>query len=293
MVKDVIIADEKGLEKKIKAIKTECSKKLHVLADFDRTLTRAYVDGEKTPSLISELRRRGYISPEYTAKAQALADNYHPIEIDPEIPSGKKKKSMHEWWTKHFDLLIKSGFNKKHLEAVINSGKVRFREGALQFLDLLHYNISGRIPIVIISSSGLGDDSIKLFLEKHHRNYTSIQIVSNKYEWDKDGNAVRVREPIIHCMNKDESVLNESIWYKSLRDDLKSRRNVLLLGDNVGDIGMINGFNYKNLIKVGFLNENVEPNLQKYKENFDIVILNDGSMRYVNKLIRDLGVNRR
>ena len=32
--------------------------KLHVLADFDRTLTKAFVDGEKTPSIISELRRK-------------------------------------------------------------------------------------------------------------------------------------------------------------------------------------------------------------------------------------------
>ena len=293
MVKDVIVVDEKGLEKKIKAIKTDGSRKFHVLADFDRTLTRAYVDGEKTPSLISELRKRGYISSDYSAKAQALADHYHPIEIDPKISLDKKKKAMHEWWTKHFDLLIKSGFNKKHLETVINSGKIQFREGALQFLDLLHYNVSGRVPIVIISSSGLGDDSIRLFLEKYHRNYTDIQIVSNKYEWDDTGNAVGVRELIIHCMNKDESVLNESLWYKVLRDDLKSRRNVLLLGDNVEDIGMINGFNYKNLIRVGFLNENVEQNLERYKENFDVIILNDGSMRYVNKLLDKIGVNKR
>lgn len=51
---------------------------------------------------------------------------------------------------------------------------------------------------------------------------------------------------------------------------------------------MIKGFDYKNIIKVGFLNENIEENLEQYKHNFDVVIINDGSMNYVNKLLREI-----
>ena len=68
------------------------------------------------------------------------------------------------------------------------------------------------------------------------------------------------------------------------------RKNVLLLGDSLGDLGMIEGFEYDNLISVGFLNENIEENLHAYKENFDIVIMNDGSMNYVNGLIKKIVV---
>ena len=54
-----------------------------------------------------------------------------------------KKEKMNEWWTKHFDLLIKSGLNKKHLERVINEGKIQFREGVPEFLNFLHKNEIG------------------------------------------------------------------------------------------------------------------------------------------------------
>ena len=51
---------------------------------------------------------------------------------------------------------------------------------------------------------------------------------------------------------------------------------------------MVKGFEYDNLIKIGFLNEKAEENLNIYKKNYDVVILNDGSMKYVNGLLRNL-----
>jgi len=51
---------------------------------------------------------------------------------------------------------------------------------------------------------------------------------------------------------------------------------------------MIEGFNYNNLIKIGFLNENTEENLEIYKNNFDIIILNDSDTGYINKLIKEI-----
>jgi len=61
-----------------------------------------------------------------------------------------------------------------------------------------------------------------------------------------------------------------------------------LLGDNLEDIGMVDGFEYDNLLKIGFLNENIEENLENYKKAFDIVILNDGSMEFVNNLLKEI-----
>ncbi len=61
-----------------------------------------------------------------------------------------------------------------------------------------------------------------------------------------------------------------------------------MLGDNLEDIGMVDGFEYDNLLKIGFLNENIEENLENYKKAFDIVILNDGSMEFVNNLLKEI-----
>ena len=71
-------------------------------------------------------------------------------------------------------------------------------------------------------------------------------------------------------------------------DVVKDRKNVLLLGDNLGDVGMVEGFEYDNLIKIGFLVENVEENLESYKANYNVIILNDSSMNYINKLLKEI-----
>lgn len=281
MIENVIISNPEKLEKLKKKFFEDGAGKLHILADFDRTLTTAFVDGESVPSLISILRDGSYLTPDYAQKAHELYNKYHPIEINPKIPPKEKKKAMHEWWTTHFDLLIKSGLNKKDLESVVESRKIRFREGFKEFVDFLHKQDT---PLIIMSSSGLGGDVISMNLEKEKRLYDNIHIISNSYEWDENGNAAGVKEPVIHVMNKDETAIRDFPVFGVIKD----RKNVLLLGDNLGDIGMIKGFDYDNLIKIGFLNEKVEENLEEYKRNYDVIILNDSSMDYVNGLLREI-----
>lgn len=124
-------------------------------------------------------------------------------------------------------------------------------------------------------------DVISMLLEKEGLLHSNIYIISNSFKWDKRGRVIGIKQPIIHCMNKDETMVRDFPCYEKI----KNRKNVLLLGDNLEDIGMIKGFNYDNLIKIGFLNENVKENLEQYKRNYDLVILNDSSMNYVNKLL--------
>lgn len=281
MPENILISNPEELEKLKKSISKAGAEKLHVLADFDRTLTTAFVDGKSIPSLISILRDGNYLTHDYAEKAHTLYDKYHPIEIDLNISLEEKKKEMREWWIAHFDLLINSGLNKEDLEKIIKLGRVRLREGASDFIDFLHVL---NIPLVIMSSSGLGGDIIAMYLVKEDRLYENIHIISNSYEWDENGNAVGYKKPIIHVMNKDETAIQDFPVF----DVIKNRRNVILLGDSLGDIGMIEGFDYDNLIKIGFLNENIEENLEQYKRIYDILILNDFSMDYANGLLREI-----
>ncbi|MDD5566695.1 MAG: hypothetical protein PHH01_00715 [Patescibacteria group bacterium] len=256
--------------------------KLHILADFDRTLTKAYVRGQATSSLISILRDENYLTPDYPAKAKTLYKKYHAIETDPGVPLEEKKKAMREWWSKHFELLIASGLTKKDIElAMLKSGRVELREGAGEFLDILNQQ---NIPLIIMSSSGLGSDSISLFLHKENKLYKNIHIISNSFEWDNEGRAVAVHQPIVHMLNKDETVVKDFPCYSQIRD----RKNVILLGDSEGDVGMIAGFDYDNLIKIGFLNEGTDERLEQFKRVYDIIIVNDGTFEYPNRLISEV-----
>ena len=51
---------------------------------------------------------------------------------------------------------------------------------------------------------------------------------------------------------------------------------------------MIKGFDYDNLIKIGFINEDVEKNLKYYSKVYDALIINDFSMDYINKILKEM-----
>jgi hypothetical protein len=60
------------------------------------------------------------------------------------------------------------------------------------------------------------------------------------------------------------------------------------LGDNPNDVQMIEGFAYKNLLKVWFLNKEEENYLERFREVYDIVILHDGPLDFVNEIVQKI-----
>lgn len=282
MNKNIIIPNPNKFKKTIEAMTKEGFEKIHILSDFDRTLTRAFVNGEKIPLLISILRDGKYLSPDYSKKARALFDKYHPIEINLNMPLSEKKKAMRQWWSRHNNLLIKSGLNKKDIKKVIQSEKIVLRKGALEFFNILHNH---NIPVIIMSSNGLGKDSISLYLKNYKILRDNIRIISNQLIWDKNGNMLDFKKPIIHGANKDETIIKN---FPNIYKKIKNKKNVILLGDNLDDIGMIEGFDYCHLIKMGFLNEKIEENLEAYKKNYDVILLNDPPIFYVNNLLNKI-----
>lgn len=277
---NVIIPDKKRFEEMKNNIKKGGASRLHIVSDFDKTLTSCFVNGRKIVSLISILRDEHYLTPDYSEKAQAFYDKYHPLETDPDLSLEEKKRLMHEWWSVHYELLIKSGLSKSDLEKVAQS-EISFRQGAIEFFDFLHkYNI----PLVILSAAGIGAEAIALYLKRFNVIYDNIHIVSNNFIWGDDDKVKGIKEPIIHNFNKDYTSIKKLPFYS----EIENRKNVILLGDSVSDVKMLDGFDYDNLIKIGFLSENVKEDLATYKEIYDIIILRDGAMDYVNNLLVEL-----
>ena len=280
-MKNVLISNPKKLAEKIKKISQAGSGGLHVLSDFDRTLTKAFINGKNTPSVVSILRNGNYLTPDYAMKAHELYNKYHPIEVNHKTPRAKRKLAMAQWWRAHLNLLIKSELNKNDLQKIAQSGGTKFRTGFSAFVNFLEHR---HIPMIILSSSGLGGDVIKMRLKAEKLFYDNVHIISNVWKWDKNGFAIGVKPPIIHALNKNEAAIKNF----SIAKAIKNRKNILLLGDNPEDLGMLRGFNYNNVITVGFLNEDVKENLSHYKAKFDILILNDSSLNYVSKLLKEL-----
>ena len=103
-----------------------------MIADFDATLTRYWINGCRGqsrftmvlslycdhklsadvwfsffPSNITCIGSHGLLqqgNPEYDAKRQALFEYYHPLEFSPTIPLEEKTKLMEEWYVTHHPL---------------------------------------------------------------------------------------------------------------------------------------------------------------------------------------------
>lgn len=276
---EVLISNKEAFDAKIAKIKEDGSDKLHVLTDFDRTLTYGSMDGKRTPSIISRLREDNYLGEDYVHQAHKLYDHYHVIEVDEQIPLRDRIREMDAWWEQHFKLLAEKGLDLQVLSQVVDEHPRMFRDGVLEWIDELHEK---SIPTVIMSAS-LGD-MIRLYLEKHQRNYDSIHIVSNLLEFNEKGKVIGVKRPIVHSLNKSEVVLKDL----AIHDELSNRTNVILLGDGLGDLGMIDGFDHDELLTIGFYNDADSKRLGLFQDAYDVVVTGDGDFSSVRSIFDSL-----
>lgn len=257
-------------------------KNLQVVTDFDRTLTKAIVAG-KVASLMSTMIRENIFDADYVAKAKNSYAYYRPIEIDETLPFDYRCQKMQEWWELAFKVLIEKKLSKAKINLAFKKSHLLLRNGVREFLITL---AEKKVPVIILSANGLGDESIRQFLEVNQLNFSNIQIFSNQYVWDESGVAVDYKKPLIHVLNKDYQIVKDSPVYEKL--DLASRQNVIAIGDGISDLKMIDHCDYKNLLKIGFLNEEIATLRPAFKKAFDEVIENDGNFDYLNQLLNQI-----
>jgi len=81
--------------------------------------------------------------------------------------------------------------------------------------------------LIIFSASGLGIDSLELFLHERNLKFSNISLVSNDFCWNEEGFLLEYRKPIIHTFNKEIKILREG--FSHLYDKIKKKKNILLL----------------------------------------------------------------
>ncbi|EKD24708.1 MAG: hypothetical protein ACD_80C00167G0006 [uncultured bacterium (gcode 4)] len=278
---DFFFSNETHFNEVIKNIIADGKEHLHVIADFDRTLTKAFVDGKPRSSLESILEEGWYLWSEYSIQSKKNFDKYYPIEIDPTIPMEEKKAMMLEWRTNQFALMLKTGITRDIIKNTMKSELIIFRQWYEFFFDMLKNNA---IPLLVFSASGLWYEAIYHCLQNRNKLFDNIDIISNSFMRDETGKAIAIREPIIHSFNKGETVVHDLPIYKEIKD----RKNIILLGDSLGDTHMADGFAYKNIIRIWFLNHDTPEHRKQFQEKFDVIILNDGSMDRINDILKKI-----
>ena len=113
MEKEIIISNPSDFENKKKKIIREGAKNLHIVTDFDKTLTKAFDGKNHIHTIIAQIREGNYLNPEYTKQAYELHAKYYPSEISPTIPLAEKMPLMEKWWNTHIGIIASNGMNKK------------------------------------------------------------------------------------------------------------------------------------------------------------------------------------
>lgn len=263
----MIIVENKTLER----INDWEDSTIYILTDFDRTITRG--DSNSSWGILS---KTDLMSDGYVKERIQLYNYYRPIEIDETLDYETKNKLMIEWWNKHIGLFVKYKLSEDVVNNAARSVDVMsFRDGAKEFLE----NMKERnIPVIIISA-GIGN-FIEQFLIKNECYFENVYIVSNFIKFENKI-AVGISDMIIHSLNKNEVALTGEI-----KELIKDRNNIILLGDSLSDVKMVSEDKKDDALKISFLDEKIEDNLPYFKEQFDIVCTNNTSYNELVKKIK-------
>uniref|UniRef100_A0A8C8HCK2 5'-nucleotidase n=1 Tax=Oncorhynchus tshawytscha TaxID=74940 RepID=A0A8C8HCK2_ONCTS len=266
----VCMRDPQRVEEIIKAMQKAGTSTIQVISDFDMTLTRFDYNGKRCPPSHNILNNSRLISEECKAQLKDLLNTYHPIEIDSKQTAEEKLPLMVEWWTKAHTLLVQQRIRKDLLQDMVKESDAMLKEGYQLFFDHLQEH---SIPLLIFSA-GLGD-----VLE---------EVFSNSMDFDETGVLKAFKGELIHIYNKREggALLNTGHF-----QELKSRHNILLVGDSLGDLTMADGVHsMENILQIGFLNDKVEERKTSYLNAYDIVLVKDETMEVPNALLLCFGV---
>lgn len=273
----VHMKDPEYVHKTLGKISAAGAKQLQVILDFDNTMTRVHDNGMHCACSWEVLEKDDCMPQEYKDETELLKAKYFPMEIDPHMSIQDKIPMAVEWFSRAHDVLIKTGLKKHDISDMVDRSTIKFRDGMSDMLKSLH--VLG-VPVLVFSA-GLGDLIIAV-LEKQAKVYNNIKVVSNFMNFSDDGTMVGFHGELIHMYNKNERALSSSDYF----DELQHHNNVILMGDNLGDLNMSDGVSgVDNILKVGFLNHYSEDRLKKYVESFDVVVVDDQTMDVGNLLV--------
>lgn len=280
----VCMKDPQKVQEILQSMVKAGSNTVQVISDFDMTLTRFAYNGKRCPTCHNILDNSKLISSDCREQLKQLLNTYYPIEIDSSRPVEEKLPLMVEWWTKAHDLLVEQKIKKDLLATVVRESDAMLRDGYQLLFDHLHEH---SIPLLIFSA-GIGD-----ILEEVIRQagvfHPNVKVFSNYMDFDESGVLRAFKGELIHIYNKREGALLNTGHFQELR----TRPNVLLLGDSLGDLTMADGVqDMENILKIGFLNDKVEERKQSYLDSYDIVLIKDETLDVPNAVLLYLTGNK-
>lgn len=211
------------------------------------------------------------------------------MEMDLKMPNEEKEKHMVAWWEGNMKLFANMRLQREDYGRVVLNSRILFRHGITELLSLGHslqlpfYIVSGGMAEIIEASfyailhngeTGNKEDDLRDYWHKQ------VQILSNKFIYH-DNVGIDFERPIIHILNKQQFIYDQQA-------KRSFRKNVIVMGDILDDVKMVDHSRHETVLKIGFLNDPIHHQhlVEEFKKAYDIVITDDGSLQPVNYLIQ-------
>jgi phosphoserine phosphatase len=250
------VKDRNKALKKLTKIITGGKDKLHLLIDFDRTLT---IGKDKTGKDNTSWEiLGGHLSPKAHARQHALYEKYRPLELSGEMT---KEEAM-SWANQVLAIFANDSINLTEVEKDFRQ-KTEIRSGAKELLD---FSKNLRIPTAILSAG------IKQIIDLWSKIFqvSPTLVLATEVITDQNGTIVDWNKNIIHHLNKKEMAREELTRIKI------QRPNTILIGDAIEDADMSNGD--ENVLRIRVYNPREDEGISKtdfYKKTFkkfDLII---------------------
>jgi cytosolic 5'-nucleotidase 3 len=229
LLKNFKYINQKSVEEKIKLLISEGKSKLHIVSDFDRTLTTGIKKEGGDSSTWALLET--HLSEILQKKSLDLYNYYRPLEIAGNLT----EKDAIKWWKDAFEILIQGKIKWSNLAKDVET-KLSARKGTKKLFKTCEDH---QIPILIISAGVR--DVIELWCQKLDLKPTLI--LSTDLIFDEKGIFVSwKKDSLIHVLNKKEKGHEE---IKKIRE---KKPNIILLGDSLDDTTMVD--DGKNVLKI-------------------------------------------
>lgn len=195
---------------------------LHIVSDFDLTLTAGKVPGQNigTWDVMDEL-----MTPESVARHKEIYQSFRPIELEGKLTA----EIASEKWGETLDLIMEHDISVDDIQDAF----LRVAELRVGAKDIFTACEDSGIPTVILSS---GIRNVIRVISEHYQ-IRPTHVLSNDLMYDEATRLVTGwrRDSLIHMLNKKE------MGHRELTE-LRSRRpNVVLIGDVPDDVRMVDG----------------------------------------------------
>jgi cytosolic 5'-nucleotidase 3 len=195
------------------------TKNLLVISDFDRTLTKKYIDDKKASICSTIVEDSQILGDSYSADADKIRNKYRKIMTTTQTEY-QREQVFSEWWRDQANLLIKYNATKETLRDATASNGLVLTPGTKELLTWLNIN---SVPLVIMS--GGIEEIIENVLKINNVFTDNISIEANRFKFDKSGKIIDYYEPVKNVINKHKHIKD------SIRRIIESKSTYILIGD--------------------------------------------------------------